>query len=135
MSAVMQQLRNEMSRGMALSNVNVDVRPEPVRGSGVVGDTKNPPRYHDVAHMSVTGMAPNDVQIAKYIDSVSKNPLFEDVTLNFTRTGEQQRRAVRKFEIQLSIDLERLTSVAPDGLAAGSGSVPALVSGEPSDGH
>ena len=42
MSAVIQQLQNDMTRGMALSSVNVEVRPEPVRGSGVVGDPKNP---------------------------------------------------------------------------------------------
>jgi Tfp pilus assembly protein PilN len=135
MSAVMQQLRNEMTVGMALSSVTVDVRPEPLRGSGVVGDLKNPPRYHDVAHLNVVGIAPNDVQIAKYIDSLSKNPLFADVTLDYTRTGEQQRRPVRKFNIQLCMDLERLTSAAPEGLAAGSEDVPTLVSGEPTNGH
>jgi Tfp pilus assembly protein PilN len=135
MSAVVQQLRNEMTLGMALSNVCVEVRPDPVRGSGVVGDIKNPPQYHDVAHLSVMGIAPNDVQIARYIDSLSKNPLFSNVTLDYTRTGEQQRRAVRKFDIKLSMDLERLTSVAPDAVAAVSTAPKALVSGEPTDGH
>jgi Tfp pilus assembly protein PilN len=135
MSAVVQQLQNDMTKGMALSNVSLEVRPEPIRGAGVVGDLKNPPRYHDVAHLSVVGIAPNDVQIARYIDCISKNPLFTDVTLDYTRTGEQQRRTVRKFDIQLNMDLERLTPVAPDALAAAPTAAGTLVSGEPIDGH
>ncbi len=118
MSAVIQQLQNGMTRGMAFSNVSVEVRPEPLRGSGVVGDPKNPPRYHDVAHLSITGIAPDESRIAAFIDHISRNPLFADVMLNYTRTGELQHYPVRRFEIQLSMDLERLTSVAPDSLAA-----------------
>ncbi len=118
MSAVIQQLQNDMTRGMAFSNVGVEVRPEPVRGSGVVGDPKNPPRYHDVAHLSITGIAPDESRIAAFIDNISRNPLFADVMLNYTRTGELQHYPVRRFEIQLSMDLERLTSVAPDSAAA-----------------
>jgi Tfp pilus assembly protein PilN len=123
MSAVIQQLQNAMTRGMALSSVNVEVRPEPVRGSGVVGDLKNPPRYHDVAHLSVTGIAPDEGKIAAFIDNVARNPLFADVMLDYTRTGELQRYPVRRFEIQLRMDLERLTSVAPDSLAAGTAEI------------
>jgi Tfp pilus assembly protein PilN len=117
MSAVIQQLQNDMTRGMALSNVSVEVRPEPLRGSGVIGDPKNPPRYHDVAHLSITGIAPDEGRIASFIDNISRNPLFADVMLNYTRTGELQHYPVRRFEIQLNMDLERLTSVAPDNLA------------------
>jgi Tfp pilus assembly protein PilN len=118
MSAVIQQLQNDMTRGMALSNVAVEVRPEPLRGSGVVGDPRNPPRYHDVAHLSITGIAPDEGRIAAFIDNISKNPLFADVMLDYTRTGELLHYPVRRFEIQLSMDLERLTSVAPDSVAA-----------------
>ncbi len=130
MSAVIQQLQNDMTPGMALASVAIEVRPEPVRGSGFVGDTHNPPRYHDVAHLNVIGIAPNDVQIAQLIDKVSKNPLFTDVTLDFTRTGELQRYPVRKFEIQMNMDLERLTAEAPDN---GPAAAP-LASGVPSHG-
>ncbi|HEY4329706.1 MAG TPA: hypothetical protein VGN88_08210, partial [Phycisphaerae bacterium] len=34
MSAVIQQLQNDMTPGVALSNVSIDVRPDPVKGSG-----------------------------------------------------------------------------------------------------
>jgi hypothetical protein len=118
MSAVIQQLQNDMTPGMALSNIAIDVRSEPIKGSGFVGDVHNPPRYHDVAHLTVIGIAPNDVQIAQLIDKVSRNPLFSDVTLDYTRTGELQHFPIRKFDIQISMDLERLTSEAPDSALA-----------------
>ena len=142
MSAVIQQLQNDMTPGMALSNVVVEVRSEPVKGSGFVGDVHNPPRYRDVAHLNVMGIAPNDVQIAQLIDKVSRNPLFSDVTLDYTQTGELQHFPVRKFDIQISMDLERLTSEAPDSAVASQPAPPApalptapLASGEPNHGQ
>ena len=62
MSAVVQQLRNEMTAGMALSNVAIDVRSEPLKGSGFVGDPHNPPKYHEVAHLNILGIAPMTVR-------------------------------------------------------------------------
>ena len=121
MSAVVQQVQNDMSPGMALSSVTINVQSEPLRGSGFVGDPHNPPRYHDVAQVSVQGIAPNDVQIAQFIDRLSNQhrQLFSDVTLDYTRTGELQRYSVRKFQIELNMDLERLTAGVPDALASG----------------
>src|SRR5690242_8425111 len=87
MSAVVQQLRNEMTPGMALSNVAIDVRSEPVKGSGFVGDAHNPPKYHEVAHLNILGIAPNDRQITQFIEEISVNPLFAGVTLDFTRNS------------------------------------------------
>jgi hypothetical protein len=110
MSAVVQQLRNEMTAGMALSNVAIDVRSEPVKGSGFVGDPHNPPKYHEVAHLNILGIAPNDRQITQFIEEISVNPLFAGVTLDFTRTSTLKDYSVRKFQIQLDMDLERLTT-------------------------
>ena len=118
MSEVIQQLQNDMTPGVALSNVSIEVRPEPVKGSGFVGDPKNPPRYHDVAHLTVVGISPNDQQITQLVEKVSKNALFSDVSLNYTRTGTLQGYTVRRFEFQLSMDLERLSMVDPDPAAA-----------------
>jgi len=127
MSEVIQQLQNAMTPGMALSNLGVDVKSEPVKGSGVVGDPKNPPRYRDIAKLTVMGIAPDNDQIAKFIGRVSKNPLFADVTLDFTRTDKLHDYTVRKFEIQLNMDLEELTSQDPDA-EPGAAAMP-LVSG------
>ena len=123
MSCVIQQLQNAMLPGMALSNITIDVQPQPVKGSGVVGDQRNPPRYHEVAHLMVTGIAVEDRHIASLIRELTNNQLFTDVTLDYNRTGALQGYSVRKFEIQLSMDLEKLiaqtTDAAPDPIAAG----------------
>lgn len=113
MSAVVQQVLNDMTAGMSLSRVSIDVRQQAVKGSGFVGDTKNPPKYHDVAYLTVVGVAPNDVQIAQLIGKISSNPLFSDVSLNYTRTELLRDYSVRRFEIQMNMDLERLTSEDP----------------------
>jgi hypothetical protein len=114
MSAVIQQIQNDMTAGMALSRVTIDVRSEPVKGSGFVGDTKHPPRNHDVAHVVVVGVAPNDVQIAQLIGKVSTNPLFTDVSLNYTHTELLNDRSIRRYEIQMEMDLERLVTQDQD---------------------
>jgi Tfp pilus assembly protein PilN len=114
MSCVLQQLQNDMTTGMALSRVYVEVRPDPVKGSGLVGDQHNPPKYHDVAYLSVEGIAPNDAQITKFWERLSSNPLFADVNLDYTRSGTLAAYLVRKFELKMKMDLERLTTENPD---------------------
>jgi len=135
MSAVVQQLRNEMTPGMALSNVSIDVRSEPVKGSGFVGDPRNPPKYHDVAHLNILGIAPNDKQITQFIEVVSRNPLFAGVTLDFTRTSTLQSYSVRKFQIQLDMDLERLTTEDAGDRVATAAPSPAEPALEMGDAH
>jgi Tfp pilus assembly protein PilN len=126
MSAVVQQLRNDMTPGMALSDVAVDVRSEPVKGSGVVGDARNPPRYRDVAHLNIMGIAPNDRPITDFIVAISKNPLFAGVTLDFIRTGNLNNYTVRKFEIQIDMDMELLSAEDPaDAVASAAPATPA----------
>jgi hypothetical protein len=118
MSNVIQQLRNKMTPGMALSDVAIDVRAEPMKGSGVVGDLRNPPRYHDVAHLTIMGIAPNDKQITQFIDFISRNPLFAGVTLDFIRTGSLDGYTVRKFELQIDMDMELLATEDPEVVAS-----------------
>jgi hypothetical protein len=114
MSAVIQQIQNDMSAGMALSRVEVDVHPEPVKGSSFVGSS-TPPKLRDVAHLTVVGISSNDVYIAQLIGKLSTNPLFSNVSLNYTRSETLRDRFVRRFEIQLQMDLELLSVEDPEG--------------------
>jgi hypothetical protein len=114
MSCLIQQLQNDMTPGMALARVYVEVRPDPVKGSGLVGDSHNPPKYHDVAYLSVEGIAPDDGKITKFWERLSSNPLFADVNLDYTRSGTLTNFLVRKFELKMKMDLDRLTTENPD---------------------
>ncbi|MGN6371110.1 MAG: PilN domain-containing protein [Phycisphaerae bacterium] len=108
MSAVIQQILNDMTMGMALSHVGIDVHTEAIKGSGILGDVQHPPRTRAVAHIAFVGVAPNDVLIAQLVGKISQNPLFSDVSLNYTHTELLADRSIRRFEIQMTMDLDRL---------------------------
>ena len=108
MSAVVQQILNDMTLGMALSHVNIEVHLEAVKGSGILGDVRHRTRTHNVAHIVFVGVAPNDVQIAQLVGKISSNPLFSEISLNYTHTELLSDRSIRRFEIQMSMDLDRL---------------------------
>lgn len=124
MSSVIQQIQNDMTAGMSLSRLAIDVRNEAVKGTGFVGDTKNPPRYRDLAHLTVVGVAPSDTQIAQLIGKLSLNPLFNDVSLNFMHKEILRDYQVRRFEIQMTMDLTRLAVETP-GSNQAEGAAPA----------
>src|SRR5579862_7325632 len=108
MSSVLRQLQNDMTPGMALSRAAVDVRLEAIRGSGFVGDPSNPPKYQNIARLTIAGIGPNDMQISQLMDKLAKNPLFTEVTLNYTKPELLKDYNIRRFEIQLQINLDRL---------------------------
>lgn len=107
MSALLQQIQNDLEPGMMLSRVTIDVRDESPRQSGPV-DPKVRPRQRPIARIIAIGYAPNDVLIATVIGRYSQNPLLSEVTLNYSRPEVVQDYAVRRFEIQMLIDLSRL---------------------------
>jgi hypothetical protein len=114
MSAVIQQIQNDMTRGMALSKVTIEVQQQTVKGSGFVGDAKHPPRERDVARIVVVGVAPNDVQIAQLIGKVSTNPVFSNVSLNYTHSEVLNEHSIRRFEIQMEMEMDRLATQDDD---------------------
>ena len=109
MSALLQQIQNDLEPGMMLSRVGIDVRDESPRQVGPV-DVKTRPKPRPVAHITAVGFAPNDVLIANVIGRYSSNPLLSEVTLNYSRPELVQEYAVRRFEIQMIIDLSRLNA-------------------------
>lgn len=111
MSAVIQQVINNLTPGMALSRSAIDVRSEPYKNSNETAGSGTPTvKFHEVAHYVFVGVAPNDLVIAQLIDRLQKNPLMADLTLNYTRSEILREASVRRFEIHLSIDLERLST-------------------------
>lgn len=115
MSGVVQQIQNELTPGMAISHVLINTTKEPVKGSGMIGDSKKPARQHEVAHLEIVGVAPNDVQIAQLIGKLSSNPLFQEVSLNYTKTMMMANAyTARTFEIRMDMDLDPLATEDPD---------------------
>ena len=110
---LLQQIENELLPGMALTDVTMDVRQDPIQGAGNVGDRQNPPRYRQVATFCIEGIAPRDEQVAQMVDRLTHNPVFTDVNMNYTRGDVLRGFAVRRFQIRLSVDLERLPAGDP----------------------
>ncbi len=108
MSTLLQQIHNDMEKGMALSRVSVDIREETPRRAGPI-DTRAPqPKPRPMARIVAIGLSPNDVGIATLIGRLSNNPLFSEVTLNYSRAEVVQDYSARRFEIQMVMDLSRL---------------------------
>jgi hypothetical protein len=63
------------------------------------------PRNYDVL-MRLTGVAPNDGQVAKFIAKLNGTPMFKDVNLVFTDefvAGDKENK-LRKFAIEMSLN-------------------------------
>jgi len=111
---LLQQIHNELTPGMALTAVAMDIKKDPVAGSGNVGDKSNPPRYRHTAVFRIDGIAPDDQVIAQMVDRLTHNPLFLDVSMNFTKPDVLRGVVIRRFQIRLSVDLERIPIGDPD---------------------
>jgi len=72
---------------------------------GVVNALASQPRVYDVT-IKLTGVAPNDGQVAKFIAKLNSSSLFKDVNLVFTDefvVGDKENK-LRKFAIEMSIN-------------------------------
>lgn len=74
------------------SNRKTAVKPVPVK---------------DYLEVNVYGIAPDDVAVAQFMNAMSDHPLFEKVTMHFSRTEEREDIISRQFHIGARIPLDR----------------------------
>ncbi|MEX0743970.1 MAG: PilN domain-containing protein [Phycisphaeraceae bacterium] len=71
--------------------------------------------------LNLVGVAPTDVEVAQFMTSLGRHPMFHDVNLQFSEETTVQERKMRQFRIELKvdqdIDLQRVepTLVSRDG--------------------
>ncbi len=70
------------------------------------GDSDNKPDP-DYLHVDVHGIAPDDVTVANMVNRMSDHPLFEKVTMHYSRVDESGGLIARKFHIGADIPLDR----------------------------
>jgi Tfp pilus assembly protein PilN len=118
MSRVTQQVLNNLTPGTALSDFAIDVH----QGLGKAGDSggADDAKPGQVAQLTIDGIAPDSVRIAQLVGKLSANPLFSEITLNFSRTELIRDYSVKRFEILLQLDLNQLAipDAADDGATA-----------------
>ena len=54
--------------------------------------------------LSLSGLAPTDVEVSQYIGSLNAQPMFDDVTLEFVESMTVDDIEMRKFKIALRLD-------------------------------
>jgi Tfp pilus assembly protein PilN len=64
-------------------------------------DEPPPPSY--AVTMTMTGVAPTDVQVAQYLASLSRSPLIEDVNLVYSEETKVEDQPMRKFKIDMTL--------------------------------
>ena len=72
---------------------------------GVISAMASQPRVYDVS-MRLTGVAPNDGQVSKFITKLNTTPMFKDVNLVFTDefvAGDKESK-LRKFAIEMNLN-------------------------------
>jgi Tfp pilus assembly protein PilN len=65
-------------------------------------------KNYDVT-MKITGVAPNDGQVAQFISKLDKSTMFDDVNLVFTdefKDGNDNATKMRKFQIEMTLNPE-----------------------------
>jgi len=62
-------------------------------------------KVYDV-NMKITGVAPNDGQVAQFIAKLDRSTMFQDVNLVFTDEFKESERDVklRKFQIEMTLN-------------------------------
>ena len=69
--------------------------------------------------VEIEGVGPSDTEVAVMVSGMEAHPLFESVSLDFTRTAEVDERSIREFRVTGVIDLraryEFVAAAPPEG--------------------
>ena len=56
--------------------------------------------------MKIAGLATTDVQVAQFMNKLSRSPLFKDVNLLISDEYKQGQDVLRKFQIEMTLNPE-----------------------------
>ncbi|MBI1335682.1 MAG: hypothetical protein GC164_01820 [Phycisphaera sp.] len=69
--------------------------------------SNNPAQDRDVIHIELTGLAPNDVDVANLVGAIAGHPLFINVKMHHSRPTQVEGHNAREFSIELEAPLDR----------------------------
>lgn len=111
MTRLVNALEAAMSRDMALLDLNMEVREQEKRITGladIVNKAAKPRTAIDRRlHVKVRGVAPTDVELANFLFKLTNDPLFDTVTLNYARERRERGHLMREFEVSFTINLNQ----------------------------
>lgn len=123
-AAVLSELRDLLPEDASLVEMSLmsKVRPQPPKTpEQILAEKKHPasvqlePKTYDVT-LKLGGVAYTDVQVAQYINRLSRSRYFTDVNLIFTRDLQIAGQAVRRFDVEMVVRADPLPAT-PDNSA------------------
>lgn len=115
-SNLLAEITNSLPPGVSLVELTLESKerpappaPPPAPGSTSANSSKTkkaaepPPKLYDVT-VTLTGVAPDDVQVAQFIRNLSLSPLLQDVNLVVVDQGKMGDDPVRRFQLKMMIN-------------------------------
>lgn len=111
---VLAELQRQLPATVSLSKLEIDtfeIQPGIKDSSGhvsaraVVSGNSDPVKPETVkrVRLCITGMAPTDVDVANFIGQLSASPLFEEVTMGYSRNVVVQGHVAREFRATCNV--------------------------------
>ncbi|GAB4109333.1 MAG: hypothetical protein Kow00105_18020 [Phycisphaeraceae bacterium] len=70
-------------------------------------DEPDPESLRHYLIVEVSGLAPDDVTVANLVNEMAEHPLFEKVTMKFSRVDDRSEWLARRFQVEAEIPLDR----------------------------
>lgn len=120
-SVILAELTNHMPATLSLTDLELDtkaIRPTRTQATNAIDRAKEnakrklagEPEAVEVTPTRVSinliGVAPTDVQVAQFMTSLSRHPMFGDVNLIFSETVMLDDTPMRRFRIELTVNNE-----------------------------
>lgn len=109
-SRLLKEFSELMPKGVSLINLELrshDVAPAPV----VKSDTEDPNKPPEIQRppeqivtLNLTGIAPSDELVAKFMTALVHSPILSDVNLLFSEEFKNKDETVRRFRIEMHIN-------------------------------
>lgn len=103
-SGVMGSIAQAMPKAVSLSSLALTPRrTNEQRSRAAKGSAKTEPNIFLVVEME--GVAPDDLELARFVSGLESHGLFQKVTLDFARSSELRGQPVRVFRMSAEVDL------------------------------
>jgi Tfp pilus assembly protein PilN len=109
-SFLLGMLTNSLPKGASLSAVELDTRrtissgPAPAKAPSTSGGPPSPPPTPPlVVVMDVKGLASTDVEVARFIANLARNPLAASVDLAYSQEKLVDGSSMREFQIKIEL--------------------------------
>lgn len=103
---VLAELHRQMPPSLCLTSLELETMEVPLARKAltnvsvratVAGGAERRPETAKRLRLTLTGLAPNDVDVANFIGQLSSSPLFEDVNMGYSRSVTYKGRMAREF--------------------------------------